>query len=62
MIEVLVVGVWLVMLWFGFWIPVLLSISEAAGIPRWAAWVLSPLGPLGAFVVLGMSVVGRRSG
>ncbi|MGA1074859.1 MAG: hypothetical protein ACO307_06955 [Ilumatobacteraceae bacterium] len=62
MIDVVAVAAWMVVLWFGFWIPVLLDIVETRGVPTWVAWAMSPLGPVGAITVIGVAAARSGSG
>jgi hypothetical protein len=58
--EVVVVGIWMVVLWFGLWIPVLVAIAADLAVPRWVPWILSPFGPVAALVLGAMVVVNRQ--
>jgi hypothetical protein len=49
--DVVLIGGWMIVLWFGFWVPMLLDLARARARPTWVAWALSPFGPLGAVCI-----------
>jgi len=58
MAAVLVMAVLMPVLWFGLWVPILVSIARARGMRPGQAAALSVLGPIGALVAF---VISRES-